>query len=68
MTTERKHEMGIGGNCICPVCEKSIEHQRGIRCQEEHCPDCGAKMLREGSEHHSLWLKKKHSREAAQNE
>ena len=26
---------------------------------DKPCPECGAKMLREGSEHHALWLKKR---------
>ena len=50
--------MGKGGNCVCPKCETTTPHRRGIRCQEEHCPECGSKMLREGSEHHQLWAKK----------
>ena len=50
--------MGSGGRCICPKCQATTPHRRGIRCQEERCPECGAKMLREGSDHHSLWLKK----------
>ena len=53
-------------------CSKKIEHvdinllkeisalcgwkERGRRWR---CPECNAKMLREGSEHHELWLKKK---------
>jgi hypothetical protein len=32
-----------------------IAHRHGIPCQEERCPDCGAKMLREGSYHHRLF-------------
>lgn len=51
--------LGAGGHCICPKCETVIPHQRGVPCQQERCPECGAKMLREGSEHHRLWLKKK---------
>ncbi len=46
MAAERRHDMGIGGTCICPVCEATTEHQRSVRCQEERCPSCGAKMLR----------------------
>lgn len=55
----REHTMGSGGECICPKCRKTIDHQRGIPCQDERCPECGAKMLRVGSHHHDLWLKKK---------
>ncbi len=68
MTIERKHEMGPGGTCMCPACEETIEHKLGIPCQEERCPDCGAKMLREGSHHHKLWLEKKRSLDAAKPE
>jgi NAD-dependent SIR2 family protein deacetylase len=50
---------GKGGNCVCPKCETTIPHRKGVRCQDERCPECNAKMLREGSEHHRLWLEKK---------
>lgn len=53
-----EHIMGSGGECQCPKCGKSVPHQRGVPCQEEHCPDCGAKMLRVGSRHHQLWQQK----------
>ena len=59
--SERQHTMGKGGECICPKCTTSVPHQRGVPCQEERCPECGAKRLRVGSEHHELWLKKKRS-------
>ena len=59
---ERQHVMSTGGECICPKCETRIPHQRGVPCQEEQCPQCNAKMLRVGSEHHELWLKKKQQR------
>jgi uncharacterized paraquat-inducible protein A len=55
----RKHTMGSGGDCICPKCTTIVPHRRGVPCQEERCPACNAKMLRVGSEHHALWLKKK---------
>lgn len=55
---ERRHTMGAGGECICPKCRTVVQHRRGVPCQEEHCPACGAKMLRVGSEHHELWEKK----------
>jgi predicted amidophosphoribosyltransferase len=57
----REHTMGSGGECICPKCRKTIDHRRGIPCQDEQCPECGAKMLRVGSHHHDLWLKKNSS-------
>jgi predicted amidophosphoribosyltransferase len=55
---QREHTMGTGGDCVCPRCETAIPHRRGVPCQEEHCPECGAKMLRKGSRHHQLWQKK----------
>jgi len=56
---ERRHDMGAIGDCICPKCGEKTPHHRGIPCQEEHCPQCGAKLLREGSYHHTLFLQKK---------
>ena len=58
MIVERRHDMGVGGYCICPKCEEKIPHNRGVPCQDERCPKCGAKMLREGSYHHDLLEKK----------
>jgi len=54
MSEERAHRMGAGGFCICPKCGEKASHRSGIRCQDERCPNCGCKMLREGSEHHQL--------------
>ncbi len=59
MTVERKHEMGAGGRCVCPKCERTMPHRSGTRCIEERCPDCGTKMVREGSEHHQKIMHKK---------
>jgi len=66
MVQERRHDMGEGGYCIFPKCVERTIHQRGIPCQEERCPKCGAKMLREGSYHHDL-LKKKRAGKNEQN-
>ena len=65
MSVPHKHELGSGGQCICPKCETRVAHERGIPCQDERCPECGAKMLREGAEHHQLWLKKKRETDGA---
>jgi len=40
------------GYCICPKCETRQVHHTGRPCQSSPCPNCGGKMLREGSEHH----------------
>jgi hypothetical protein len=58
---ERGHTMGSGGQCVCPKCESSVPHRPGFRCQDERCPQCGAKMLRVGSRHHELWLARRKS-------
>ena len=54
MAVKCGHEMGTGGFCICPKCGEKLPHRRGIRCQEERCPACGAKLLREDSQHYRL--------------
>jgi hypothetical protein len=59
---ERRHELGPGGTCVCPKCGSRRPHRRGVRCEEERCPECSTRMLREGSRHHRLWLEK-HARE-----
>ena len=46
MKRESGHEMGEGGYCICPKCEKRTTHRQGIPCQDEKCPACGAPVLR----------------------
>ena len=61
MKKERQHKMGPVGECICPKCEARIAHRRGIPCQDKHCPECGAKMLRVGSDDYQLWAEKKSS-------
>ena len=46
--------MGSGGFCVCPKCGQKIPHHRGVPCQQERCPQCNVKMVREGSSHHQL--------------
>jgi predicted DNA-binding protein (UPF0251 family) len=59
MAMEQGQRMGAGGHCICPKCDKRIPHKQGIPCQEEQCPDCGRKMMREGSFHHRKLMEKR---------
>ena len=54
----RQHKMGPVGECICPKRKARNGHRRRIPCQEEHCPACGAKMPRVGSDDYQLWLNK----------
>ena len=61
MVTERKHEMGAGGFCLCPRCGEKIPHIRGERCIEQRCPKCNSKMIREGSDHHERIERKRTS-------
>lgn len=51
--------LGPEGYCLCPKCGFRKEHQPGIPCLEERCPNCGSALIREGSEHHQLIQKKK---------
>jgi hypothetical protein len=59
MAVERRHEMGPRGLCVCPKCDTKMPHSRGVPCQEQRCPECGAKMLREGSHHDQLRKQKR---------
>ena len=38
---------GAGGFCVCAGCGKRIPHQRGVKCTDLKCPDCGRTMVRE---------------------
>jgi predicted DNA-binding protein (UPF0251 family)/ssDNA-binding Zn-finger/Zn-ribbon topoisomerase 1 len=44
------------GFCVCPKCGYRKPHERGVPCQEERCPECRGKMVREGSYHHEKIL------------
>lgn len=56
---ETTNPMGPGGNCICVHCGTLIPHIQGKPCKERDCPNCGKKMMREGSYHHQLYIQKK---------
>ncbi len=58
MSDHKKRGLGSGGECICPNCETTVKHEKGMPCHDTKCPKCGSKMFRVGSEHHELWLKK----------
>ena len=64
MAHERRHDMRPGGGCVCPRCGRKLARRRGVPCQEERCPGCGAKTLREGSHYHELFEEKKKQRAA----
>jgi len=68
MPDHQHGHMGPTGNCICPKCGTKIPHQKGTPCQEEHCPECGSKMLREGSHHHQLFLEKQRKKDSDDSE
>ena len=38
---------GAGGLCVCAGCGKKIPHERGVKCTELKCPECGRTMVRE---------------------
>lgn len=38
---------GPGGDCICAKCKTKVPHQRGQKCAEIKCPNCGHPMIRE---------------------
>lgn len=38
---------GTGGNCVCPKCGYSENHERGVPCTQKQCPKCGATLIRQ---------------------
>jgi hypothetical protein len=55
----KDHKTGDAGKCICIKCNTTVLHIPGTPCKKTLCPKCDAKMLRENSEHHLAFLKKK---------
>lgn len=45
--------------CICPKCDYEVVHEPGKPCNSILCPQCDIRMLRKGSNHHLLVLKKR---------
>jgi predicted DNA-binding protein (UPF0251 family) len=56
---EESRGMGAGGYCICSRCDEKIAHRCGVPFQEEKCPKCGQRMMREGSYHHNKLREKR---------
>ena len=56
MARDQSLGMGAGGRCVCPKCDVKVPHRRGLPCQEEQCPNCGVRMMREGSYHHRMLI------------
>ena len=48
----RHLKSGPSGNCICPKCSYTVEHQVGIPCNSMLCPHCNIRLIRENSFHH----------------
>lgn len=38
---------GSGGFCVCAGCGHKQPHQRGVKCTDLKCPDCGRTMVRD---------------------
>jgi hypothetical protein len=38
--------LGPGGECFCPQCGYTVQHQRGVPCYEIKCPECGTTLAR----------------------
>lgn len=55
MDTYSDNDNGI---CICVHCGVEIPHKKKQPCRETDCPGCGKKMMRKGSYHHQLYIKK----------
>jgi len=53
------HKSGEIANCICIKCSATVLHVPGTPCKKTICPKCDGKMLRENSDHHIAFLKKK---------
>jgi len=37
---------GPGGQCKCPDCGHTADHETGMACNQQKCSECGAEMIR----------------------
>jgi Pyruvate/2-oxoacid:ferredoxin oxidoreductase delta subunit len=37
---------GNGGSCVCSTCNVEVPHQRGVKCYDIMCPECGKPLTR----------------------
>ena len=37
---------GPGGNCVCPSCGTTVQHQAGVPCNKLKCQKCGINMVK----------------------
>jgi len=44
---ENLQSAGLGGNCICSSCGRTVTHQAGVPCSSMICPWCSGPMVRE---------------------
>lgn len=42
----KKSGQAVSGECLCPVCGRSIPHPAGVPCSSLKCPDCATSMVR----------------------
>ncbi|MCD6127501.1 MAG: hypothetical protein J7J21_03895 [Methanomicrobia archaeon] len=42
----RRGGMGPGGECVCPQCGYTVQHQAGTPCNTMKCPKCGIPLVR----------------------
>ena len=56
-----KNGSGLGsqGSCTCLNCDTTINHSRGVPCQQTKCPNCGKFMTRGNSQQTEVSTKNK---------
>jgi Pyruvate/2-oxoacid:ferredoxin oxidoreductase delta subunit len=43
----RGYGLGPAGYCFCPQCGIKVSHQRGVPCNQERCPKCNGRLIRQ---------------------